>query len=90
MQDGRWRWDGDWDVDTSADTDQEGWQYGFAWTSTMGPDCTSTVSRNRLTFFSSGLESDGACCCLLWQSFVRRRRWMRVRRRVDDEELEAC
>ena len=46
MQDGRWRWDGDWDVDTSADTDQEGWQYGFAWTSTMGPDCTSTVSQN--------------------------------------------
>ena len=41
-------------------------------------------------FLSSGLESDGALCCLLWQSFVRRRRWMRVRRRVDDEELEAC
>ena len=54
-----WRWDGDWDVDISADTDQEGWQYGFAWSAAMGPECTA------------------AC-------FVRRRRWVRVRRRVED------
>lgn len=64
QEDGMWRWDGDWEVDTSADTDQDGWQYGFSWATTMGPDCTAT-------------------------SFVRRRRWVRVRRKIEEPATEG-
>lgn len=64
QEDGTWRWDGEWEVDTSADTDQEGWQYGFSWAATMGPECSAT-------------------------SFVRRRRWIRVRRKIEEPAAEG-
>ena len=41
VPDHTWRWDGAWEVDNFADSDAEGWQYGFNF-KLMIPECTAT------------------------------------------------